>query len=140
MVKDCVFCKIVAGQLPCSNVFEDELILAFLDIAPLNPGHTLIIPKEHHTSITTLPVDVAAHMMEVAPRIACAMMRATEADGFNLMLSNGACAGQVVPHVHLHVVPRFPDDGIVLPTRTREYESDTHRDDILAKARERLAS
>ena len=140
MIKDCVFCKIVAGEIPCAKVYEDALVLAFLDIAPLNPGHTLVIPKEHHTSATTLPPESAARVMEAATRIARAMMRAVDADGFNLLLSNGACAGQVVPHAHLHVVPRFPDDGIVLPVRTRPYASDEQRDAILARARKRLAS
>jgi len=140
MIKDCVFCKIVAGEIPSSKVYEDDLVMAFLDIAPINPGHTLIIPKQHHTSATTVPPECGARMMQMAPRIACAMMRATEADGFNLLLSNGACAGQVVPHTHLHIIPRFPDDGIVLPTRTKNYESDEQRDRILADARKRLES
>lgn len=139
MIKDCVFCKILAGEIPCSKVYEDALVLAFLDIAPINPGHTLVIPKEHHTSVTTLPPESAARVMAVATRVARAMMRAVKADGFNLLLSNGACAGQVVPHAHLHVIPRFPDDGVVLPVRTRPYESDAQREAILAEARKRLA-
>lgn len=137
-MKNCVFCRIVAGELPCSLVYEDDRVICFLDIAPLAPGHALVVPREHHTSITTLPGATAGHMMARAPRIAQALTRASGGDGFNLLLSNGACAGQVVPHVHLHLLPRCPEDGIVLPTRTAEYQSDARRDEILAEARRRL--
>ena len=135
-----MFCKIVRGEIPCDVVFEDDMVLAFLDIAPLAPGHALIIPRQHHTSVTTLPPDLAARMMQKAPGIATALMRATDAGGFNLILSNGTVAGQVVPHVHLHMVPRQPDDGILLPTTTVPYESEDQKAEILAKARKRLSS
>jgi histidine triad (HIT) family protein len=138
MIRDCVFCKIVQGQIPCDKVYEDDLVLAFLDIAPLTLGHTLIIPKEHHTSITTLPVACCARMMEVAPRLGSALMRATEAGGFNLLLANGTVAGQVVPHTHLHVVPRQVDDAVVMPTSHIAYPSSEVKLEILAKARARL--
>lgn len=139
-MKNCVFCRIVAGELPCSTVYEDEIVLCFLDIAPLAPGHALIIPKAHHTSLTTLPAETAGHLMSVAPRIAQALTRAVKGDGFNLLLSNGACAGQVVPHTHLHLVPRSPNDGVILPTKTVEYQDEEQRDAILADARRRLQS
>jgi histidine triad (HIT) family protein len=138
MVKDCVFCKIIRGEIPCDRVYEDDLVLAFLDIAPLTLGHTLIIPKEHHTSVTTLPAACAARLMEVAPRLGSALMRATDAGGFNFILANGSVAGQVVPHVHLHVVPRQVDDGIVLPVSRISYPSPARKAEILAKARARL--
>ena len=139
-VAHCIFCKIVAGELPADTVYEDDSLIAFLDIAPLNPGHTLVVPKEHHTSVTTVPAHLTGAMLSTAARVGTAMMRATGANGFNLILSNGTCAGQVVPHVHLHVVPRFPDDGIVLPTRTVPYESDEAKQEILDRARARLTS
>lgn len=139
MIRDCVFCKIVNADLPCDKVYEDEDLLVFLDIAPLAPGHALIIPKEHHTSITTVPPTVAGRLMQVAPQVAIALTRAAGADGFNLLLSNGACAGQVVPHAHMHLVPRKADDTIVLPARTAKYESDEQKAEILRKTRERLA-
>ena len=138
MIKDCVFCKIVQGQIPCDKVYEDDLVLAFLDIAPLTLGHTLIVPKEHHTSVTTLPPACSARLMEVAPRLGSALMRATEAGGFNLLLANGTVAGQVVPHTHLHVVPRHVDDGVVLPTSRTTYPSPERKAEILEKARARL--
>jgi len=138
MIENCVFCKIVAGQLPCDKVYEDDLVLCFLDIAPLNPGHALLIPKEHHTSATTLPDEAAARMFQLAPRLAQALVRATDSGGFNLILSNGTPAGQVVPHVHLHLVPRRADDGLVLPTRSVAYASAEEKADMLAKVRDRL--
>ena len=138
-MKDCVFCKIVRGELPCDLIYDDELVLAFLDIAPLAPGHTLIIPKEHHTSVTTLPAEPSARLMQMAPVLGSALMRATGAGGFNLLLSNGTVAGQVVPHVHMHIIPRSPDDGIVLPTRTVGHGSEADKEEMLQKVRARLA-
>jgi len=138
MIKDCVFCKIVAGQIPCDKVYEDDLVLVFLDIAPITLGHSLIVPKEHHTSVTTLPPAVAGRLMEVAPRIGSALMRATEAGGFNLILANGTVAGQVVPHAHLHVVPRHVDDGVLMPVGRMSYPSPERKAEILAAARTRL--
>jgi histidine triad (HIT) family protein len=135
---DCVFCKIIRGEIPSSKLYEDELVLAFLDIAPLAKGHTLVIPKNHHASITTVPEEVHGRMLATAARLGAALMRATDSDGFNLVLSNGACAGQVVPHTHLHIVPRHPEDGIALPTRTVAYADDEERDEILEQARRRI--
>lgn len=135
---NCVFCKILRGELPSTKVYEDNRVLAFLDIAPWNKGHTLIIPKEHHTSITTAPPEYLHRMMEVAPAVGAALMRAADGDGFNLLLSNGQCAGQVVPHAHLHVIPRHPDDGLHLPARNVGYEVDDEREQLAAKIAHRL--
>jgi len=140
MISNCVFCKIVAGEIPCDKVYEDDLVLCFLDIAPLTLGHALVIPKEHHTSATTLTDEVAARMFQVAPKIGQALVRATDGGGFNLLLSNGACAGQVVPHAHLHVIPRCNDDGVILPTRTAAYESPEQKAEILAATVTRLGA
>lgn len=137
-MKDCVFCRIVRGELPAAKVYEDDLVLAFLDIAPWVKGHTLVVPKEHHASLTTVPTAYAARLMDVAPRLGAALMRAIDGDGFNLLLSNGACAGQVVPHTHLHILPRRGDDGLRLPARQISYESDEEKARILADARRRL--
>ncbi|OGV77230.1 MAG: hypothetical protein A3K19_07080 [Lentisphaerae bacterium RIFOXYB12_FULL_65_16] len=135
---NCVFCRIIAGGLPSDKVYEDDLVVAFLDIAPLCKGHSLIVPKEHHNSLTTLPPVFSARMMEVAPKLGVALMRAVGGDGFNLLLSNGACAGQVVPHVHLHVIPRRNDDGVRLPAKTTPYDNPEEKADILSKTKARL--
>lgn len=137
-MENCVFCKIVAGQLPAAMVYEDARVVAFLDIAPLNKGHTLVVPRQHFFSITECPPDIQAAILQAASRIAAAMMRAVDADGFNLILSNGACAGQVVQHVHMHVVPRFPDDGVSLPSRSVAYDGDEEKQRIIAEVRKRI--
>ena len=118
-----IFSKIIKGEIPCSKLFEDDLILVFLDIAPFNFGHALVVPKDHHHSITTLPANFHARMMETASKVAVAQMRALKAEGFNLVLNNGRCAGQEVPHVHLHVIPRFVDDQPIFKVSKKKYES-----------------
>ncbi len=138
MEENCVFCKIIRGELPADKVFENDRVLAFLDIAPLNKGHTLVVPKEHFFGITQAPPEYQAAMIQAGAEIGAAMMRAVDADGFDLILANGACAGQVVPHTHLHVVPRFPDDGLHLPSRSIPYDGDAEKEEILEKVRARL--
>lgn len=111
MNASCIFCKIVAGTIPCTRVYEDEDVLAFMDIGPIVPGHTLVIPKSHHERLTDLPVTLLGQVMAAAQRVAAAQLAGLGADGVNLHQSNGACAGQVVPHMHVHVIPRFNRDG-----------------------------
>jgi len=110
-MSDCIFCSIVAGKLPCVKLYEDDLVFAFLDIAPINPGHALVVPKKHAGGAAAIPEDTAGRMFHVASRLGVAMKRALEMDGFNLHLADGQCAGQVVGHAHLHVIPRSFDDG-----------------------------
>ena len=88
-VRNCIFCLIVKGELSSVNLYEDDLVLAFFDINPINLGHALIIPREHHTSLTTVPPHILARMMAVAPRIGQAVMRETSSAAFNLHLANG---------------------------------------------------
>ena len=121
---NCIFCKIVSEELPSQKLFEDDHVTCFLDIAPINPGHALIIPNEHHPSITTVPSEILSRMMIMAPIIAQAIVREADADGFNLHLSNGQCAGQIVLHSHLHIIPRSPVDGFSWGWRSKEYEND----------------
>ncbi len=132
-MKNCIFCKIIAGEIPSLKLYEDDLVLAFMDIAPINFGHILVIPKEHHTSVATIPENVAGRMFLVGSRTGAAMRHALNADGFNLHLSDGTVAGQVVMHAHLHIVPRWTDDGFHWNWRQLQYESDEQRNDILAK-------
>ena len=122
LVDDCVFCKIIKGEIPSAKVYEDDLVLVFLDIAPFNIGHSVVVPKEHHHSVTTLPAEYLARMMSVAARVAPAIMRVTGAEGFNLFLNNGSVAGQVVPHAHLHILPRLVNDGVLVQAAAKAYE------------------
>ncbi len=119
--ENCIFCKIVRGEIPCCKVYENDLVLAFLDLAPFNFGHTLVIPKQHSHSITTLGDDYLAAMMQAAAKIAPAILRVTKAGGFNLLLNNGSVAGQEVPHAHLHIIPRFVDDAGLLHVAKKSY-------------------
>ena len=109
MSTDCIFCKIVAGEIPCSKVHEDEHTLAFLDISPAVEGHTLVIPKEHCTDLPDAPTEVLEACMTTAARITRGL-KGWGADGVNLLQNNGPAAGQVVFHIHFHLFPRYKDD------------------------------
>ncbi len=110
-MSNCIFCKIIAGEIPSVKVYEDDLVFAFLDIAPINHGHILVIPKEHHESASSIPEAVAGRMMKVGSRLGIALKRALDYDAYNLHLADGKAAGQVVMHAHLHVIPRGVDDN-----------------------------
>ena len=109
---ECVFCKIVAGEIPCTKVFEDGLCIAFLDVGPISPGHTLLVPKAHYETIHQMPAAEAAHLARHIPSLAAAVQRAVRAEGINVLQNNGACSGQEVFHVHVHLIPRWPQDGL----------------------------
>ena len=109
--KNCIFCKIANHELKAEIVYEDELIMAFMDIAPINPGHILVIPKEHYVSSCSIPENIAGRLFFTASRLAVACKRTLETDGYNLHLSDGFCAGQDVPHSHIHLIPRTIDDN-----------------------------
>ncbi|HPC20185.1 MAG: HIT family protein [Kiritimatiellae bacterium] len=108
---DCVFCKIIAGELPAFKLYEDADTLAFMDIGPLVKGHALVVPKTHYDSLSQTPDEVLARIIAVVRRIAHAQVEGLGADGVNVHQANGSVAGQVVPHIHFHVVPRFKHDG-----------------------------
>lgn len=120
----CVFCKIVRGEIPSSVVLETDDALAFLDINPVNKGHTLLVPKAHHADLTELSDELAAHAGSLLPRICRAVKAATGADGFNVIVNNGTVAGQTVGHGHWHVIPRFVDDPVDWPWPHAEYLGD----------------
>lgn len=110
---ECVFCGIASGKIPSKKVYEDEKSLAFLDINPRNPGHTLVIPKKHYATILDMPEEEAKELFSVVRKIARAAQLGVNADGVSIAQSNGQAAGQVIPHVHFHVIPRFLNEGPV---------------------------
>jgi histidine triad (HIT) family protein len=110
--KDCIFCKIAAGQIPCIKIYEDKNILAFLDIGPVSDGHTLIVPKEHCTKVDDSKPEVLSAVAAVLPKITAAVAAATGADGYNVLCNNGRAAGQLVEHLHFHIIPRKTGDGV----------------------------
>jgi len=110
--RECIFCKIVHGQIPAVAVYEDRLILAFLDVGPVREGHTLVIPKAHYTTVDQCPQGLLASVVERIGRIAKAVVVATGSEGYNVLCNNGPAAGQLVPHLHFHIVPRSEGDGV----------------------------
>ncbi|MGM0591416.1 MAG: HIT family protein [Halobacteriota archaeon] len=111
MSEECIFCRIVDGDIPSRTVYEDESVLAFLDVNPLSRGHTLVIPKAHHERLNDTPVDLAADVFAALHELTTAVEVAVDADGSNVAFNNGTAAGQEVPHVHGHIIPRFEGDG-----------------------------
>lgn len=109
---DCIFCKIIAGQIPNHTLHEDDRLLAFLDIGPLSTGHALVIPKDHYERLEQMPADLAAACGGLLPALARAILKQTGAPAYNILQNNGAIAGQVVPHVHFHIIPRAAEDGL----------------------------
>lgn len=107
-----IFDKILAGEIPCHRVYEDEHVLAFLDINPLSPGHTLVIPKESKAQLHELSDDAAASLGRVLPRLCRAVCAATGATSYNVLQNNGAAAHQAVFHVHFHIIPRRGERGL----------------------------
>ncbi|UGQ17176.1 HIT family protein [Borrelia sp. RT1S] len=109
----CVFCKIIRGELPSYKVYEDDLVLAFLDIHPLNVGHTLVVPKQHSTDALVMDDALNGKVMEVCKRIALSLkkLNSRTCDGVNIYTAIGAEAGQIIFHTHFHVVPRFQGDN-----------------------------
>jgi len=127
----CVFCKITRKQASASVVYEDESVLAFLDIRPLNEGHTLVIPKEHYATVFDAPEELVANIHKIVKRVAIAVREVTRADGVSIIQQNGKAADQEVFHLHVHVIPRFEGQKL---TRFREVtEADREKlDDIAA--------
>lgn len=119
---ECIFCKIVRGEIPSSKVFENEQFLAFMDINPVNKGHTLVIPKKHYETFNDIPTLLLPEYMKLIQKISVAVVKASGAQGYNLFVNNKASAGQVVPHVHFHILPRFLDDGIKFSWDTQNYD------------------
>ena len=124
-MSETIFTRIIKGQIPSHRVYEDAMVFAFLDIAPLSPGHTLVVPKEPAATLDALSEESAAAVGRVLPRIARAVMAATGTRDYNVLQNNGVAAHQAVPHVHFHVIPK-PDDarglGIGWPSGRLEAE------------------
>ena len=110
----CIFCRIVAGQLPSFKLLEDETTIAFMDINPVNPGHALAVAKGHWPTVDVIPADVLATVARTAQKVAKASMTALKPAGVNLVQANGSAAGQSVPHLHIHIMPRQLGDDVSL--------------------------
>ena len=107
---NCIFCEIIAGKIPCEKIFEDEHIVAFLDIHPVNPGHTLVLTKKHLATIHDLPDDTVSHLFTTVRNLSTPVKKAVNATGINIEMNNGPDAGQIVNHAHVHIIPRYHND------------------------------
>lgn len=118
---DCLFCKIIAGEIPAQKVYENDTVLAFLDIHPVNIGHTLVIPKTHHTNLYETPDETLAQVMTVVKKISVVIKSSLNADGINIEMNNDPVAGQIIFHTHIHIIPRFDGDGFKHWHGVRDY-------------------
>lgn len=108
---DCIFCKLANGEFPTNSIYEDDKFNVILDLAPATKGHALILPKEHYANLYEIPEDLLAEAVKLAKKLAMHMTDVLKCDGFNLVQNNGECAGQTVFHFHLHLIPRYTEDG-----------------------------
>lgn len=135
--ENCVFCKIIAGEIPAKKVYEDAETVAFLDIQPVQPGHTLVILKDHFENIYTTPAEAWLRLQMTVQKVALAVKHGTDADGVNVHMNNESAAGQVVPHVHIHIIPRQNDDGLINWTHSG-YANPEEMDNFAEKISEEL--
>ncbi|GIK11264.1 MAG: hydrolase [Chloroflexota bacterium] len=119
---NCVFCRIIRGEIPATVIHRGEACLAFLDIQPLASGHTLVVPTQHYPTLDRMPEQLAGEVAAALPRLGSAVMRAVGATGFNVLINNGSDAGQVVPHLHIHLIPRRAGDGLGFRWNVRGYQ------------------
>lgn len=134
-MESCIFCKIIAGEIPSTKIYENDDVLAFLDIKPINPGHTLVIPKKHYVNIHDMPDEMVGKVAIVAKKIADAILK-IGAKGVNIGMNNGAHAGQIVFHAHTHVMPRYGTDKFSLWTG-KEYDGN-EREQVAEKIQKQL--
>lgn len=109
---DCIFCKIIKGEVPCTKIYEDNEVLAFLDIGPVNKGHTLVMPKEHYETLLDIPDDLLCAVSEAVKNLSKAVKKGTGCGGICILQNNFKISGQLVPHYHVHIIPRLGTDGL----------------------------
>ncbi len=111
---NCIFCKIISGEIPSHTIYEDEKFKIILDVAPATRGHALILPKSHYANLYELPEEMASDVIKLAKKMMVKMTDKLNCDGFNVIQNNGEVAGQTVFHFHMHLIPRYKDDGEIL--------------------------
>ena len=120
--EDCIFCKVLSGDIPSERVYEDEHTIAVMDINPWTRGHAVVIARQHAADLFEIEEDELAHVAVAAKRLAAKMSDTLDCDGINLLQSNGLAAWQTIFHLHIHVIPRYDDDPLELPTRPQQAE------------------
>ncbi len=121
---NCIFCKIIEGEIPSHTLYEDEQFKVILDVGPATKGHALILPKEHYANLYELPEEVAMNVMKLAKKMVQLMTDKLGCDGFNLVQNNGEVAGQTVFHFHMHLIPRYKNDGEILKYNVQSFSQD----------------
>ncbi len=138
MRDDCIFCKIINDETPATKVYEDEQTIAFMDIGPVSKGHVLVVPKEHYDPLMNTPDTVLHALVSVAKKIAHAQKKGLDADGINLTQANGSVAGQIIPHIHFHVIPRYKTADSAGNWHPGQYDSQKEMDKYAEKIRSAL--
>lgn len=121
MLDSCIFCKITAGEIPSNTIYEDDTFQAILDIAPAAKGHTILLVKQHTPNLFETEDSILSKALPVAKKIAFGLKKALGCDGVNILQNNGTSAGQSVFHLHIHIIPRYEKDGLVIPWNTKTY-------------------
>jgi len=134
----CLFCQIISGKTSAHFIYEDDTHVAIMDKYPIHRGHSLVIPREHHEKITDMGVKEVSALFSKIPSIARAVIEATNADGFNIGQNNGRAANQIVPHVHVHLIPRYAKIGVAWPKRS--IASEKELEELAAKIRKCMKS
>jgi histidine triad (HIT) family protein len=135
---NCIFCQIVMKNLPNAIIYEDEKFLAFMDKYPINHGHSLIVPKQHFINILEMPAKEVGEMHSIVPRLAKAIANVLGSDGFNISQNNGKAANQIVPHVHVHIVPRYSIEKVKGQWPTRKIAQIKELETVAKKIRENI--
>jgi histidine triad (HIT) family protein len=138
MAADCVFCRILKGEIPAQKVYEDARCFAILDINPVAPGHVLVMPRDHFETWTDLPADLLGDLAKASQKVAVAVKKSTGSEGFNLLMNNHRCSGQAIFHAHFHVIPRRTNDGIKFNWMTKPYPSPAELDKAAGAIRDSL--
>ena len=131
---DCIFCKIANGEIPAKTLYEDDMFRVILDLGPATKGHALILPKDHYANLFELPDEACGDVMKLAKKMATRMTERLHADGFNIIQNNFEVAGQTVMHYHLHLIPRYVDDGQHIlwnPTTVTQEELEKTMEEII---------
>ena len=131
-MENCIFCKIANGEIPAATLYEDEDFRVILDLGPATKGHALILPKKHAANLYELPDELAAKAKVLAKKMAAKMTEILSCDGFNIVQNNGECAGQTVFHFHMHLIPRYKEDGAIISWKPGTL-TDEVKEEILAK-------
>jgi histidine triad (HIT) family protein len=136
---DCIFCKIIDGEIPAIKVLDEELVIAFMDINPSNQGHMLVVPKKHAENIFEIPESDLAATVKAVKRCAKAVKEALNAEGITVLQLNGKASDQIIPHFHIHIIPRWENDGLPVSTWEMKQGDMEEIEDIALKVKEHLS-